>query len=112
MNQIFQCGVYEDDAEVRVIALQCISEVIENFYRYCEPFVASIIELTLRILSQDSDENCKKQAIEVWSNIADEEYHLSVRQLDGNLMIIQKNYTQLTEILIANVMKIEADRED
>jgi len=39
MNEVFKCCSYEDDEEVRVIAVTCIVDVVNNFYQFISPFI-------------------------------------------------------------------------
>jgi importin subunit beta-1 len=75
MSEVFKCCMYEEESEVRVAAVQCLVEVVSHFYPFIEEFITRIKEVTLKILKLDPEENVKKQAIEVWNSLSDEEFY-------------------------------------
>lgn len=58
------------------------------------------------------EEDVRKQAIEIWSSISDEEFYIQEYNRDGSLEIIRQNYQIIVDILIRNLMQIEAEDEE
>lgn len=72
-DEVIKCCAYQGDSEVRTTAFMCITEIVESYFRYCEPFMPKITEMTVATLDSDPEEDVRKQALEVWTALASEE---------------------------------------
>eukprot|EP01084_Bolivina_argentea_P273564 466022_1 len=76
--QMVCCGGSSGANEVRMYSFMCISRLIEYYYDLCEPFMQSIFQISKTAIAAgiaaNEDENGTKQAIEIWSTIAEIEF--------------------------------------
>lgn len=96
MNGIYQT-LGDKDTEIRVIAMQCIVEIVRYCYDYLSPFMGDISEHTLNHARGDEEE-VQTQAFEVWSSIAEEEI---MKKQDGarTKNIIDQAFDMLMELI-------------
>lgn len=97
---IMDC-IYEtlqnEDPEIRMIAMQCIVEIVRVCYEYISPFMVEITDHTFNHARNDEKE-VQTQAIEVWASIAEEE---NTRLLNNQRInnIIDTAFDMLVELL-------------
>lgn len=110
LDQVIKCCVYQHDEDVRTIAMECIGEVIDTFYDYIVPFMPIIKEVTVNACKGDT-EGVRKQALEVWSGLAEQE---SFKRDSGEdyKRILESDYQDVLYVVIENLMQIDAEDED
>ena len=109
-DEVIKCCSYQEDAEVRTTAFMCITEIVESYFRYCEPFMAKITEVTVATLDTDPEEDVRKQALEVWIALASEEI-FKTKQGEMSTSLIAPFADPLLEPLLKNLISVEADEE-
>jgi hypothetical protein len=82
----------DEDEDIRQVALQCITNVVDTFYEFIEPFVDPIKQITEIIMGQDANEETRKLAIEVWISIADQESYFIKWNREGSLNIVKRTF--------------------
>ena len=60
------------DAYVRMVAYECLTEIATNYYEKLADYMEAIFKLTLEAIQRD-EENVAKQAIEFWSSMCEVE---------------------------------------
>ena len=110
VDQILKCITFQDDAEVRVAAFQCIGEIVERFYPQLDQFFSDFKAASLQAMASDDEENVKKQAIEMWTRLGEEELFRK-RFNNGSKGYIQGCYQEIIEPILGCIFNIEADDE-
>lgn len=109
MDNVIKACKYPSE-KVRVIAMQCIVEIVRLNYQYIEPFMGDITETTF--LAARKDETAVKcQAIEVWSSIAEEE-NLRQERREDHLGLINVAFEALEEVIEETIKDLNIGNEE
>ena len=71
-NEVNKLARYEEDEDVRSLALQCMEEMVDRYFQYIDDYVEQICETTFQIAKHDQ-EDPRKYALNVWITLAQKE---------------------------------------
>mmetsp|Transcript_40929 Transcript_40929/g.85225 ORF Transcript_40929/g.85225 Transcript_40929/m.85225 type:complete len:867 (-) Transcript_40929:202-2802(-) len=68
---------------IRVLAFQCVDTVAEYYYEVLQDYMTNIYQLTTEVIQNDSSEDSKSSAIEVWNTLSEMESALIEEERDA-----------------------------
>jgi importin subunit beta-1 len=99
-----------NDVEVRIIAMQCIVEIVRFFEDHLQPFMEDIMDVTFKIAKSDEKE-VTTQAIEVWASICEEELARNRKKIPHH-GLIETALSSLLEILMHAIQQLNIGNDD
>ena len=117
MNMVFSAAL-SDMERVRVASLQCLVTIASAYYRYLEPYMQHIYNLTSNAIVHEK-EDVQLQAIEFWSTLSDCEILFKEEALDDpqtdptlNKKYVTAAIPELVPRLLDSLTKQSEDVED
>ena len=55
--------------QVREAAMECVADIVEHYYKFMQPYMGQIFEISRKTLSDGSSEEIAVQALMIWSNV-------------------------------------------
>ncbi|CAH1424712.1 unnamed protein product [Lactuca virosa] len=96
------------EADIRKAAFQCLVFIASTYYKFLEPYMATLFELTANAIDVD-EESIAFQAVEFWSCICEEEIKLQDIENRANSRFIEKCMDVLVRMLLETLLKQDED---